>query len=186
MEDHEVKSEVGAAIVAVSAPIAQSGQPEKESTTMEATTAVTATKPRAPKINGATRVAKPAVKAKPAAKKVSATAQAKAAAKAKPAAKSAKKPVVKAVGINSTDALRVAAQSYVRDTERKTAGGNPSVDSGDKIAIRLRGKTLDEVYKEAAEALGETQKELKAKYAHLNIGMQRMSLGNRIRAAGKK
>lgn len=63
----------------------------------------------------------------------------------------------------------------------KNASGHFSYDNGDDTATKLRGKTLDEVYEFAAKKLGETVKALKAKYAHLNPGMQRMSLGNRLR-----
>ncbi len=72
---------------------------------------------------------------------------------------------------------------YHKDTVKKTAGGHPSVDSNDKLAVKLRGLTLDEVYSEASKVLNEPVKALKAKYEHLNAGMQRMNLGNRMRAA---
>lgn len=75
---------------------------------------------------------------------------------------------------------------YVKDKERKTAGGNVSVDSGDKLAQELRGATLDQVYARAAKELNEKEADLRAKYKHLNPGMQRMNLGNRIRAAAAK
>lgn len=88
-----------------------------------------------------------------------------------------------AAGGASTDALRQKAATYVHDKTVKTAGGNTSVDNGDAIAARLRGATLDAVYAGAAEVLEENEADLRAKYAHLNIGMQRMNLGNRIRAA---
>jgi chromosome segregation ATPase len=82
----------------------------------------------------------------------------------------------------STDALRAKAASYVHDKERKTAGGNTSVDNGDELAQRLRGMDLDAVYAEAASLLEEeTEATLRARYSHLNLGMQRMNLGNRIR-----
>lgn len=113
-------------------------------------------------------VTKPAAKAKPAAKK---------AAKAKPAAKRAGEAVSKSV-----IPLDVA-KSYHRDNEKKTAGGNPSVDNGDKVAVLLRGRTLDEVYALTAKKTETPEKDLRAKYKHLNIGMQRMNLGNKLRAA---
>jgi hypothetical protein len=65
----------------------------------------------------------------------------------------------------------------------KSAGGNATMDNGDALAKTLRGAELDEVYAQAAKLLGETQTALKAKYSHLNAGMQRMNLGNRMRAA---
>ena len=64
----------------------------------------------------------------------------------------------------------------------KSASGRNSLDCGDKVARLLRGKTLDEVYALAAEKLITSEQELRAKYAHLNTGMQRMNLSNRMRA----
>lgn len=68
-------------------------------------------------------------------------------------------------------------------TEVKTKSGRKSLDVNDKVAVMLRGKDLDDVYKIASEKTGLTQKELREKYANLNPGMQRMNLGNRIRGA---
>ena len=56
------------------------------------------------------------------------------------------------------------------------------IDCGDPIAAELRDLTLDEVY-ELAEGLG--LEGLRAKYAKLNPGQQRMNLGNRLRAMAK-
>jgi hypothetical protein len=67
----------------------------------------------------------------------------------------------------------------------KTASGRATIDIGDETAAALRGKPLDEVYKLAAKVLGESEKDLHARYDHLNPGMQRMNLGNRMRAAAK-
>lgn len=72
---------------------------------------------------------------------------------------------------------------YHVDKAKKTAGGHQSVDCNDKLASKLRGLSLDEVYAEASKMLNEPVKALKAKYEHLNVGMQRMNLGNRMRAA---
>lgn len=75
---------------------------------------------------------------------------------------------------------------YVRKVGGKTlksASGHSTMDNGDDVAKQLRGTELDEVYAKAAKLLGETQTALKAKYGHLNSGMQRMNLGNRMRAA---
>lgn len=63
----------------------------------------------------------------------------------------------------------------------KNASGHTSYDNGDDIATKLRGKTIDEVYAFASKQLKEPEKDLRAKYKHLNPGMQRMSLGNRLR-----
>lgn len=63
----------------------------------------------------------------------------------------------------------------------KNASGHTSYDNGDDIAQTLRGKTLDEVYAHAAKKLKEDEKALRSQYKHLNAGLQRMSLGNRLR-----
>jgi hypothetical protein len=73
--------------------------------------------------------------------------------------------------------------SYVA---HKTAEGNKSYDNGDNIAQQLRGMSLDEIYAKASKDLGITQKALHEQYDKLNVGMQRMNLGNRIRGAAKK
>ena len=64
----------------------------------------------------------------------------------------------------------------------KSASGNTSMDKGDATALTLRKFDLDGIYQYAAKALGMAEDELRAKYKHLNVGMQRMCLGNRIRA----
>lgn len=59
-------------------------------------------------------------------------------------------------------------------------------DNGDTVAIILRAcGSLAEVYKAAAKHLGAPEKDLVAKYSHLNPGQQRMCLGNRLRGAQK-
>lgn len=69
---------------------------------------------------------------------------------------------------------------YVKAT---TAAGNTSLNCGDDLAKKLEGKELDDVYKAASKALDVPIKDLKARYGKLNVGMQRMNLGNRMRAA---
>lgn len=80
-----------------------------------------------------------------------------------------------------------AANAPLKDISKyertKTASGNASLDSGDSVAKKLRGVELADVYKQAAKVLGEPIATLKSRYAHLNVGMQRMNLGNRIRGA---
>lgn len=72
----------------------------------------------------------------------------------------------------------------VIDKEHKTAGGNPSVHNGDALAVFLRGKSLEQVFELASKHL-EGGGALRAKYAHLNPGQQRMNVGNRLRSALK-
>lgn len=72
----------------------------------------------------------------------------------------------------------------------RTATGKVSLRSDDPVAGALEGLTLDETYKVCAKMTGMTiaalhggdGKKMKG-YDHLNVGMQRMSLGNRIRGA---
>lgn len=81
---------------------------------------------------------------------------------------------------------RYNCSKYVRKINghaNVSAGGNATMDNGDALAKKLRGAELDDVYAAASKVLGESQAALKAKYAHLNPGMQRMNLGNRMRAA---
>lgn len=64
----------------------------------------------------------------------------------------------------------------------KTASGNKTHDSGDEVAAKYRGLSIDLVYADAAKVLGVPVNELLNKYSKLNVGMQRMNLGNRVRA----
>lgn len=65
----------------------------------------------------------------------------------------------------------------------KTPTGRRTIDCADEVATALRGADIDAVYVNAAETLGVSVDELRTQYGHLNIGMQRMNLGNRIRGA---
>lgn len=69
--------------------------------------------------------------------------------------------------------------------EIKTPSGRHVIDVDDPIAKQLRGKDLNEVYELAAKKLDTSSGSLKNKYKHLNLGMQRMVLGNMLRANGK-
>lgn len=64
-----------------------------------------------------------------------------------------------------------------------TTHGNRTIDIDDKVAKLLRGADPKEMYQIAAKALGEPLRTLQRQYSHLNIGMQRMNLGNRMRKA---
>lgn len=68
----------------------------------------------------------------------------------------------------------------------RSASGSKSMHNGDAVACALVGATLAEVVKLGAEVLECTQKELTEKYAKLNIGQQRMNIGNRIRGVVNK
>lgn len=71
-------------------------------------------------------------------------------------------------------------------TKGRAASGAMSHNNGDAVAQALVGANLDEVVKLGSEVLEVTQKELREKYAHLNVGQQRMNIGNRIRGAVNK
>lgn len=82
----------------------------------------------------------------------------------------------------------VGESTYNPDHYHKTksANNNASLDNGDMTAIVLRGLDIDAVYAVVAEGTGKSVDELKARYNHLNIGMQRMNLGNILRSTAKK
>lgn len=67
-----------------------------------------------------------------------------------------------------------------------SGSGKKTKRSNDPIAGMLDGFTVEEVAQVAAAMTDVPAKELIAKYAHLNVGMQRMNLGNRIRGAVAK
>ena len=81
-------------------------------------------------------------------------------------------------GIRTIGGKAVDLSNYEK---AKAPGGGTSYHNGDAVAEKLAGKSLDEVYSTAAKVLKEDEKALKAKYKHLNVGMQRMALGNRMR-----
>ena len=65
----------------------------------------------------------------------------------------------------------------------KSAGGNSSLDNGDTLAKKLRGLDIEGVYKEYARVAGRDEADaMRKRYKDLNVGMQRMNLGNRLRA----
>lgn len=129
-----------------------------------------------------TKAAKPKKSAKKSAKK-SVKKSAKKSAKAK---KSASMPYT---GGGPAAVLSEYAKTYTRHADKKTAGGNVSVDNNDALATKLRGKSLADVYEAAAKVVTDKDggslsvNKLKSLYGHLNPGMQRMVLGNRMRAA---
>lgn len=69
----------------------------------------------------------------------------------------------------------------ITPTTKKSRTSALKKDCGDNIASKLRGMDLVEVYTFVADKLGDSIGALKTKYNHLNPGMQRMCLGNRLR-----
>lgn len=107
-------------------------------------------------------------------------AQAKVATKA-PAAPRAKKPVEER--LNGVVYAGYLPQYEAYTATLKDGTVRRSIDKGDAVATQLRGQDLATTYKDAAAATGLGVKDLKARFEHLNPGMQRMNLGNMIRRA---
>lgn len=76
--------------------------------------------------------------------------------------------------------IRANTEKYQR---AKAASGAMSQHNGDVVAQTLAGLPLESVL---AIANKMTSTDLTGKYAHLNVGQQRMNLGNRIRGAVAK
>lgn len=83
---------------------------------------------------------------------------------------------------------------YTRYTkhEVKSPSGRKALDINDAAAALLRGHDISDCYFIVAKNMAKLdtsinadamEKELIAQYEHLNIGMQRMNLGNRLRKA---
>ena len=68
----------------------------------------------------------------------------------------------------------------------KSKSGHATLHNGDPVALELSTMDLETIYYHAATVLNIPVYDLQTKYSHLNPGMQRMCLGNRIRAALKK
>ena len=67
-----------------------------------------------------------------------------------------------------------------------TTNGNGSLDCGDQLAKSLRNVDLGDLYSQAEKTLGVSVQSLVERYSKLNAGMQRMNLGNRLRAHDKR
>jgi nucleoid-associated protein YgaU len=84
---------------------------------------------------------------------------------------------------NGNVKIAIPTDKYVT---AKAAGGGTSKHNGDAVATALQGQSLEVVLDLASQILDVPAGELEAKYAHLNVGQQRMNLGNRIRGAVNK
>lgn len=71
--------------------------------------------------------------------------------------------------------LKVDREKYVGT---RSASGAKSLSNGDQVATLIQGMDVDDCHRIAKKFLGESTKE---KYGHLNVGMQRMNVGNRFR-----
>lgn len=162
---------------------------EKEAAKAKAEKEKAAAKAKADKEKAAAKEQAEKAKAKEKAEKAKAKEaadKAKAAEKAKAQAEREKARAERLAAGGKDRLVPANLAAYHVDKEKKTAGGHASVDSDDELAQKLRGLSIDEVYKHAAAVLKEPEADLRAKYAHLNVGMQRMNLGNRMRAAVMK
>lgn len=73
---------------------------------------------------------------------------------------------------------------YLGNYQRvKLDDGSVIRDNGDDAAVMVRGLDISDIYALVAKKLGVTKKSLEDKYAHLNIGMQKMNCTNRLRKA---
>jgi hypothetical protein len=71
--------------------------------------------------------------------------------------------------------VRADREKYV---PTRSASGAKSLSNGDFVATLIQGMEVDDCHRIAKKFLGESTKE---KYGHLNVGMQRMNVGNRLR-----
>lgn len=78
---------------------------------------------------------------------------------------------------DSTGPVNMDRDKYV---STRSASGAKSLSNGDPVAQALEGLDIDQLHTVAKKMTGESWHE---KYAHLNIGMQRMNIGNRMRGA---
>lgn len=81
---------------------------------------------------------------------------------------------------------KVLAKYRTKYVASVAASGKKSLHNGDPVAKALEYRELEWLYAATAGVLQLEVSELKARYAHLNLGSQRMNLGNRIRAAYKR
>lgn len=87
-----------------------------------------------------------------------------------------------AVATEATDNGKTTVRPDVsKYTKAKAASGAASHHNGDVVASGIAGMTVEEVASVAVKMTG--VEELATKYNHLNVGMQRMNLGNKIRGA---
>lgn len=76
-------------------------------------------------------------------------------------------------------------RAAAKPVEKKTKESKPK-KMLDELAALLDSLTLDEIYKKASKYLSTPERDLRKKYEHLQNGLQRMNLGNRMRAVWKK
>lgn len=77
-------------------------------------------------------------------------------------------------------------QYVAYSTVTKSGDVKRSIDKGDAVALALRPMTLDQVVAHVSKACDVSQVSLRERFGHLNVGMQRMNLGNMLRKALKE
>ena len=77
-------------------------------------------------------------------------------------------------------------QYVAYSTVTKSGDVKRSIDKGDAVALALRPMTLEQVVAHVSKATGISQVSLRERFGHLNVGMQRMNLGNMLRKALKE
>ena len=92
-----------------------------------------------------------------------------------------KKETTAAATEGETKTTVVANREAYKQT--RSASGAKSLSNGDEVATAMEGMNIEEVYTLAKEVTGEDYQD---RYAKLNVGMQRMNLGNRIRGVISK
>ncbi len=108
----------------------------------------------------------------------------------KPARKTAKTESGEEVAVSPA----LVQPDYTRYTKHdvKSPSGRKALDINDSAAALLRGHDISDCYFIVAKNMAKldktldaevVEKELNKQYQHLNIGMQRMNLGNRLRKA---
>lgn len=152
----------------------------------------------APTVNGSTATDKPVgAKARKAATKPSKPVVTKTTSKPAKATKAAKKPAKAAKakptgGATGSVIPKEYRSQYTRtkievkvkgDDGKSVTKAKSVIDNGDDVASLLRGRSLDEVYKVVAKQTKVAESDLRSRYEHLNVGMQRMCIGNKLRAA---
>ncbi len=99
----------------------------------------------------------------------------------KPAAKAVKPTAPKAAKPESAESGKTVIRPKVDNYVAGVSGsGKVTKNNGDIVAQALNGLTIENVVSLAEDVCGEDHS---GKYRHLNVGQQRMNLGNRIRGA---
>ena len=92
---------------------------------------------------------------------------------------SKKETEVEATESKATESEALVKVDREKYTESRTASGTKSLNNGDVVAVALTGVTMEELHQIADDFI--EGNDFATRYANLNVGMQRMNIGNRIR-----